>query len=123
MIRTLIAAVSIGLAAGYGWSELQLQSVHPHIPKAVNPKPIVLAQSAADEDWSERARDRGVPALEQIAPDPTRDRDALEHSVYYARCDEARAAGNAPILSGQPGYRRALDADGDGIACEPYLGN
>lgn len=39
---------------------------------------------------------------------------------YFSRCDEARAAGVAPIYSGSPGYREALDGDGDGVACEPY---
>ena len=39
-------------------------------------------------------------------------------SVYYANCTEARAAGAAPILRGEPGYRPALDRDDDGVACE-----
>lgn len=39
-------------------------------------------------------------------------------SVYFANCSEARAAGAAPILVGEPGYRPALDRDKDGIACE-----
>jgi hypothetical protein len=39
-------------------------------------------------------------------------------SAYYANCTEARQAGAAPIYRGQPGYRPALDRDGDGIACE-----
>jgi hypothetical protein len=39
-------------------------------------------------------------------------------SVYYANCDAARAAGAAPIMRGEPGYRPGLDRDGDGIACE-----
>ena len=43
-------------------------------------------------------------------------------SVYYRTCASARADGAAPILRGSPGYWRALDADGDGIACEPYVG-
>ncbi|MGE0227490.1 MAG: thermonuclease family protein [Dehalococcoidia bacterium] len=38
--------------------------------------------------------------------------------VYYANCTEARAAGAAPLLRGEPGYRDALDGDKDGIACE-----
>lgn len=38
--------------------------------------------------------------------------------VYYANCSAARAAGVAPIRAGEPGYRPALDRDGDGIACE-----
>ena len=42
--------------------------------------------------------------------------------VHYRRCDDARAAGAAPIYAGQPGYRPELDRDSDGIACEPYRG-
>ncbi len=38
--------------------------------------------------------------------------------VYYANCTEAREAGAAPIMRGEPGYRPALDRDNDGIACE-----
>lgn len=45
-----------------------------------------------------------------------------ERSVYFRNCDAARAAGAAPIYRGSPGYRHALDRDGDGIACEPYRG-
>ena len=40
--------------------------------------------------------------------------------TYYSSCAVARAAGAAPIRRGSPGYRSKLDADGDGIACEPY---
>lgn len=38
--------------------------------------------------------------------------------VYYANCTEARNAGAAPILRGEPGYRSGLDRDDDGVACE-----
>ncbi|MCW3835503.1 excalibur calcium-binding domain-containing protein [Sphingomonas canadensis] len=41
---------------------------------------------------------------------------------YWRRCDDARAAGTAPIHASEPGYRPPLDRDGDGIACEPYRG-
>jgi hypothetical protein len=41
-----------------------------------------------------------------------------EDSVYYPNCSAARAAGAAPIRVGKPGYRRKLDRDGDGVACE-----
>jgi hypothetical protein len=40
--------------------------------------------------------------------------------VYYPSCAAARAAGVAPIYRGQPGYRAGLDADNNGIACEPF---
>lgn len=36
---------------------------------------------------------------------------------YYANCTEARAAGAAPLRRGEPGYRPALDANNDGVAC------
>ncbi|MDK1344185.1 excalibur calcium-binding domain-containing protein [Streptomyces sp. 378] len=39
--------------------------------------------------------------------------------VYYDNCDEARAAGAAPLFVGEPGYGPHLDRDGDGVACEP----
>nr|MEC6700379.1 excalibur calcium-binding domain-containing protein [Sphingobium sp. SJ10-10] len=42
---------------------------------------------------------------------------------YWAGCDSARAAGTAPIYSGEPGYREEMDGDSDGIACEPHYRN
>lgn len=42
--------------------------------------------------------------------------------AYYRYCADARAAGVAPLYAGEPGYRPALDRDGDGAACEPYRG-
>ncbi len=41
--------------------------------------------------------------------------------AYYGTCREAFLDGRANIRTGEPGYRRALDADGDGLACEPYV--
>lgn len=41
---------------------------------------------------------------------------------HWAGCDDARAAGTAPIYVGEPGYRDGMDGDGDGVACEPYRG-
>ncbi len=39
-------------------------------------------------------------------------------STAYASCDEARAAGAAPLRRGERGYASALDGDDDGVACE-----
>lgn len=55
-----------------------------------------------------------APPTSAVPPTST----APPADVYYASCDEARAAGAAPIYRGQPGYRRALDRDNDGVACE-----
>jgi cell wall-associated NlpC family hydrolase len=38
--------------------------------------------------------------------------------VYYATCADAVAAGVTPIKKGSPGYRLALDTNGNGLACE-----
>lgn len=37
----------------------------------------------------------------------------------WGGCNDARAAGTAPIYSNEPGYRDNMDGDHDGIACEP----
>jgi hypothetical protein len=50
-----------------------------------------------------------VPAPAPVAPAP---------AVYYANCAAARAAGAAPLFTGQAGYRAGLDRDSDGVACE-----
>ena len=42
----------------------------------------------------------------------------IRGGVYFPNCDAARAAGAAPIRRGEAGYRRALDRDNDGVACE-----
>ncbi|HEY7009563.1 MAG TPA: DUF1524 domain-containing protein [Jatrophihabitantaceae bacterium] len=59
------------------------------------------------------AAGRAAPAPAKATPTPP-----PSSSVYYANCTAVRAAGKAPLLKGQPGYRAALDRDGDGVACE-----
>lgn len=39
-------------------------------------------------------------------------------ATSYRNCDAVRAAGRAPIRTGDPGYSRNLDRDGDGVGCE-----
>ena len=36
---------------------------------------------------------------------------------FYENCDAVRAAGKAPLLRGQPGFRDELDRNNDGVAC------
>ncbi len=45
---------------------------------------------------------------------------APEAGDHWRGCNDARAAGTAPIYRGEPGFRAKMDGDGDGIACEPY---
>lgn len=48
--------------------------------------------------------------------------DPTEAAVdqHFSGCDAARAAGRENIPSWDPSYRRSMDGDGDGLACEPY---
>jgi hypothetical protein len=74
---------------------------------------------AAGYAWSAMPPATAEPAA---APEPAPSPEQIERSAYYPDCSAARADGHAPIFRGQPGYRSELDADGDGIACEPYRG-
>lgn len=38
--------------------------------------------------------------------------------LFFRSCHVVHAVGAAPLLRGEPGYSRHLDADGDGVACE-----
>ncbi len=50
----------------------------------------------------------------------TRDGVFSFRGPYYASCREAFQDGRVNIRRDEPGYRAALDADRDGLACEPY---
>lgn len=58
-------------------------------------------------------------AVERLAP-ATDDAPPAQAAqvVIYQSCDDARAAGAAPLRLGQPGYNRRLDHNRDGLACE-----
>jgi hypothetical protein len=63
-------------------------------------------------------------AAERLVGEPANHQPAQATAfVSYASCEAARAAGAAPLHRGQPGYNRRLDADRDGVACEPHPPN
>ncbi|MFI1677029.1 excalibur calcium-binding domain-containing protein [Streptomyces sp. NPDC020607] len=82
------------------------------------PKPTVT-ESTEPAGTSEGTDDSPTPATP--TPTPTTE-SSTPQDVYYENCDEARAAGAAPLYAGDPGYSLDLDRDGDGVACEPYAG-
>lgn len=51
-------------------------------------------------------------------PAPTVHVQGAPSPPWYANCAAVRAAGKAPLHRGKPGYRPALDRDGDGVACD-----
>ncbi|WP_255436516.1 excalibur calcium-binding domain-containing protein [Tessaracoccus sp. MC1756] len=52
------------------------------------------------------------------APAPIAEIPAPPADAYYKNCAAARSAGAAPLYAADPGYRKGLDRDGDGVACE-----
>ncbi|PVU84064.1 hypothetical protein DDP54_06685 [Cellulomonas sp. WB94] len=78
-------------------------------PVPVVPAPVAEPTPAAPAPAAEPAPAAPAPVAAPVAP-PADD--------YYKNCTEARAAGAAPLHVGDPGYRSAMDRDGDGIACE-----
>lgn len=71
-------------------------------PTATTPAPPVTTAPAPE------------PPKTTPAPVPT----ASQTGPFFPNCAAVVRAGKAPLLRGQPGYRRALDGDNDGIACE-----
>jgi hypothetical protein len=64
----------------------------------LHPDPVVTEDSEPDSDGSGSVSGGGA--------------------AFYPNCAAAKAANAAPLYRGQPGYRSALDRDGDGIACD-----
>jgi micrococcal nuclease len=58
---------------------------------------------------------KAAPPVRTTAEEPAPQPDS---AAYYKNCTAAKAAGAAPLHRGEPGYRAALDRDGDGVACE-----
>ncbi|WP_434613802.1 GmrSD restriction endonuclease domain-containing protein [Arthrobacter sp. A5] len=74
------------------------------------PPPVALAPAAPPPVAPAPVEPAPVlPAPAPVPPAP---------APYYQNCTAAREAGAAPLYRGQPGYRSALDRDGDGTACE-----
>ncbi|TFD50306.1 DUF1524 domain-containing protein [Cryobacterium frigoriphilum] len=79
-------------------------SVFTAAPIAVVPVPVAVVEPAPVAEVP------AEPVVVQPAP--------AVSDVFYQNCDAVRAAGAAPISTGQPGYSRKLDRDGDGVGCE-----
>ncbi|MFG1644339.1 thermonuclease family protein [Amycolatopsis sp. NPDC049252] len=76
------------------------------------PTPTPTPQPPAPATKAAPPKPAPVPTTEE-APAPEQD-----SAAYYKNCTAAKAAGAAPLYRGEPGYRAALDRDGDGVACE-----
>ena len=91
-------------AAAYRWSLAGTAAVRAAVSNVVRVTPP--------------PKPKPKPAPQPVVPLPPPPAPDDGGSAYYANCTAARAAGVAPLYRGDPGYRRALDRDGDGVACE-----
>ncbi|WP_082660415.1 excalibur calcium-binding domain-containing protein [Sphingopyxis sp. H050] len=83
-----------------------------------------LIGAVAGGGWALASPEQQAAALSTakevaVATGAMRER-APQEGDYWSGCNDARAAGTAPIYRGEPGYREGMDGDSDGIACEPY---
>ncbi|WP_323986612.1 excalibur calcium-binding domain-containing protein [Microbacterium plantarum] len=74
------------------------------------------ARAARISDLEGQLSARTVQA--PAAQAPAAQAPAAPAFTYYDNCTAARNAGAAPVRTGDPGYGRHLDRDGDGIGCE-----
>lgn len=106
-------AISLGLAGGYAWSAYTAPPPRAYVPPKATFADIPASPdeypAAVDEDWETRGDEATASGRST----------AVDRSVTYSGCNEVRAAGKAPLHSGDPGYRVEMDGDRDGIACEP----
>lgn len=72
--------------------------------------PPPAAKAAVVADTTPATSPPAVAVADQPSPETA--------DVYFANCAAVREAGAAPLTSGTPGYRAALDRDGDGVACD-----
>ncbi|MET0423088.1 MAG: excalibur calcium-binding domain-containing protein [Actinoplanes sp.] len=97
-----------------GTGAVILVNARPSHRGVPTPDATVLAQQPAPPAVSQPAV--GQPKKAAAVP-PSR--PASAKAVRYADCAAVQAAGVPTLLRGRPGYRAALDQDGDGKACEP----
>jgi excalibur calcium-binding domain-containing protein len=109
------APIPLGLAGGYAWSALTAPPPRTAAPPKARiadiPESPEALPEVQDQEWTARADDKSTSVATGS--------EVADRSVYYSGCNEVRAAGKAPLHSGDPGYRVEMDGDGDGIACEP----
>ena len=91
-------------------------TVTPRQTPSPAPTVTVTEQVTATVTVPVEYADSGMETDQDYSDDAARQSDS--GYAYYQNCSAARAAGAAPLFRGDPGYRSALDRDGDGVACE-----
>ncbi|BCJ46293.1 hypothetical protein GCM10010168_52440 [Actinoplanes ianthinogenes] len=118
--------VTLGVVAALGLCVCGVAAFAPDSPKTpAGPESTAAAQQVADSSTAPAteavvATPTATKTTTPAAPKTTKPKPAptTTKPVYYANCAAVEAAGLYEIRKGQPGYRKALDRDGDGVACE-----
>ncbi|MEU9731704.1 excalibur calcium-binding domain-containing protein [Streptomyces sp. NPDC048002] len=123
VLPALFVAFGIGMAAGGG--EQPAEEGKAVAVKSAQPTATVTATMTASPEPAPTVTETvevkvkvTKTVTEEAVDIGNDDEGGSGGSVYYANCSEARAAGAAPILAGEPGYASHLDRDGDGVGCD-----
>jgi len=80
---------------------------------------VCILYSDAAESSSEQQKSMQTSQNKNVSPkEPGDAKDSKQPKKPFRSCAEARAAGAAPVMLGDPGYSPRLDRDGDGVGCE-----
>lgn len=117
--------VAVAAGAGLGWAlsgteEVPSPPAQSFVDRGRQDRTEALRRAEAAEPPETLSGTMAVESDAQ-ATEPVAT-DAEQSAVFYRACEDARFAGAAPLYRDSPGYRDALDRDGDGVACEPYVG-
>lgn len=110
LLAVVVVVVGSVLAVCCG-SFLMIGSLADPSPSSVVVAPTGTEKRAEPTRTTKEPR----PTRTTKKPRPTR----TTKSVYYPNCTQLRKDHRSGVPKGHPAYRRALDRDRDGTACEP----
>ncbi|GAA4916106.1 excalibur calcium-binding domain-containing protein [Stackebrandtia albiflava] len=118
VVAALVMSGLGGCAGGDGQTPYPVETSAAPTDPAPGPDESSLSAPPSEDQPDERR----PPSPESESPDdpeseetgPTEDGD-----VYYENCAEVREDDAAPLFPEDPGFRKELDRDDDGVACEP----
>ncbi|MCX5555620.1 excalibur calcium-binding domain-containing protein [Streptomyces sp. NBC_00038] len=125
VLPALALAFFIGIGAGSSGDDKEPATAKPQPTATVTATTTATATETATAAPAATVTVRATTTVRTtVTAQPAADSGNTDDSsggsgdVYYENCDAARAAGAAPVRTGDPGYGRHLDRDGDGVGCE-----
>lgn len=103
-------------------AETELKDYKKEVVAAAEAREEEELAAAEAEEQRQQERQQREATQPAPAPAPTQapaaEPEPNTPNRAFKNCTEARNAGAAPILRGEPGYGSHLDRDGDGVGCE-----